>query len=157
MAKVDLSGKVFGHLKVIEWGDRTPQGTRWRCRCACGQVRLVRATRLRRGETHSCGRCSKIEHGYSRNVTKEYIAWKAMNQRCRAKEGRNFEAYGKRGITVCREWQDSFPAFLRDVGVAPSPEHSLDRENNDKGYSKGNVRWATDVQQANNRRPRRRE
>lgn len=63
-----------------------------------------------------------------------------------------YEHYGGRGITVCERWRESYPAFLADVGRKPSPQHSLDRIDNDGHYEPGNVRWATAKQQANNRR-----
>ena len=63
--------------------------------------------------------------------------------------------YGGRGITICPEWAASFEAFLEHVGPKPSPEHSLDRLDNNLGYLPGNVRWASWLAQANNRRPNR--
>jgi hypothetical protein len=77
----------------------------------------------------------------------EYVAWVAMKQRCAAND-----RYRGRGIAVCKEWADSFLAFLAHVGPRPSASHSLDRIDNDKGYEPGNVRWATlDVQNRNKR------
>lgn len=58
----------------------------------------------------------------------------------------------QRGITVCADWVDSFQTFLADVGPRPSSKHSLERVNNDLGYIKGNVTWATADVQSNNRR-----
>jgi hypothetical protein len=89
------------------------------------------------------------------NGTKEYRAWRAMIYRCYYPNNGKWEHYGGRGITVCTRWRKSYPTFLRDVGRAPSPQHSLDRKDNDGDYKPSNVRWATKKEQAQNRRKRR--
>jgi hypothetical protein len=75
-----------------------------------------------------------------------------MKERCLNPEHEFFSYYGGRGITVYQEWQDSFETFYQHIGPRPTKLHSLDRINNDLGYAPGNVRWATKVEQANNRR-----
>lgn len=74
-----------------------------------------------------------------------------MIQRCYNRRLPNFDDYGGRGITVCREWLDSFEAFFSHVGPRPTDRHSLDRIQNDKGYEPGNVQWATRTTQSRNR------
>lgn len=78
--------------------------------------------------------------------SKTLQAWRSMHSRCRATSGSNHARYVKRGIQVCPEWS-SYAVFLKDMGEAPSPAHSLDRIHNDRGYSKGNCRWATKQEQ----------
>lgn len=73
-----------------------------------------------------------------------YIAWLAMKYRCAT-----HPRYIKRGITVCARW-DIYQNFADDMGERPTPEHSLDRINNDLGYSPVNCRWATHLTQARN-------
>lgn len=75
-----------------------------------------------------------------------------MKSRCYYKKDSRFPDYGGRGITVCDEWKDNFETFYRDMGPRPTPQHTIDRENNDLGYSKENCRWATKVDQNNNTR-----
>ena len=75
-----------------------------------------------------------------------------MKQRCNPNNWRTYDNYARRGIKVCKRWQNSYPNFLRDMGRRPSPEYSLDRKNVNKGYCKSNCRWATAVMQVHNRR-----
>lgn len=79
----------------------------------------------------------------------EYSAWCNMKARCDNPNHPSYDRYGARGISVCSEWAD-FDNFIRDMGQRPSNGHTLDRENNDLGYSKSNCRWVTrKVQQGN--------
>ena len=75
-----------------------------------------------------------------------------MRQRCFDKNFPQYKHYGGRGITICKEWGDSFEAFYADMGPRPTLRHTLDRIDNDKGYFPGNVRWATRQEQPKNRR-----
>ena len=72
-----------------------------------------------------------------------------MKSRCNAKDNPH---YGKRGITVCARWKDSFKDFYEDMGERPSDRHSIDRIDNSIGYTPDNCRWTTLDVQVNNRR-----
>jgi hypothetical protein len=90
-----------------------------------------------------------------KSATKEYGIWAAMKQRCYLQTSTVYEFYGGRGIKVCERWLNSFPNFLEDMGLKPSPKHSLDRIDNNGNYEPNNCKWSTDEQQNRNRRSNR--
>lgn len=89
-------------------------------------------------------------HGESKPPTTEYRAWKAMRDRCRDPEHQSAQYYAARGIQVDGRWA-TYENFLGDMGRKPTPKHSIDRIDNDKGYGPDNCRWATPEEQSRNR------
>jgi len=75
-----------------------------------------------------------------------------MVRRCYDRRDARFSQYGGRGIRVCGRWRHDFMAFFSDMGLRPSPEHSLDRRDNDGDYTPENCRWATRSEQQRNTR-----
>jgi hypothetical protein len=108
--------------------------------------------RLINGRTTSCGCISvrALRHGLTGSRT--YNAWASAKQRCTNPHHVAWNDYGGRGIRICDRWRDSFDAFLADMGEAPSAYHSIDRLDANGHYEPGNCRWATPLQQANNKR-----
>lgn len=81
--------------------------------------------------------------------TPEWITWYSMKRRCNKPDDHQRVPY--EGIGYDPDWED-FDNFYRDMGDRPSPQHSIDRKDGTKGYSKDNCHWATKKEQALNRK-----
>jgi len=154
----DLTGQQFGRLTAISYTKISNGGAVWFCRCICGNELRVRSHTLISGNTKSCGCLQKdmtsvATATHKKTNTPEFLAWMNMRRRCYYPKNNKYKNYGDRGIIVCDRWRESFENFFEDMGLKPSPEHSLDRfPDNDGNYEPGNCRWGTDEQQAKNRR-----
>lgn len=155
---IDLTGKKIGRLEVIEKTDKRNESGSilWKCKCDCGNICYVPTKRLNNENTRSCG-CLKREtrttvHGkYKERIHKE---WRGMLHRCKNPSASHYENYGGRGITVCEEWKGTggfinFYNWSMENGYADNL--TLDRKDNDKGYSPDNCRWITHMENCHNR------
>lgn len=157
MGNNDLSGKKFGRLSVIEFAGRDKhRHLLWRCVCECGNERLVAKNNLLSGRTVSCGcyaseRASNQLRKHGMFSSRFYSVWHDMMRRCYNKNDVHYNRYGGRGISVCEEWHDvrNFVAWCEQKN--PDSGMTIDRIDNDSGYSPDNCRFVSLKDNQNNR------
>ena len=158
--KNDLTGRRFGRLSVIGVDDRGTRKTYFWCKCDCGTVKSIRGDGLLSGSIVSCG-CKKREqdrinleanHKHKMSHTRPYEIWQGIKGRCYNKNDVRYSRYGGRGITVCEEWREDFSSFYKwALANGYRDDLTIDRIDNDKGYSPDNCRWADQETQSRNR------
>lgn len=162
MIKKDYTGQRYGRLVVLGmylYKKNRNNSWKWVLQCDCGTI-LIKGIKYFRN-TQSCGCLAKdmaktigkcnITHNGAR--TRLYHIWSGMKARCLCKTNKAYASYGGRGISICKEWSDSFETF-RTWALDNGYEDNLiiDRKNNDGNYEPDNCRWVSYKVSANNRR-----
>lgn len=162
MRKIEMIGRKFERLLVINVAGKSGTKLLYTCECDCGAIVQVVGEQLRSGKTKSCGcyqreQTSKSNKTHGRVKTPEYNAWINMRRRCYDPTNDMFHVYGAIGITVCDRWNPkaggSFENFLEDMGERPDGL-SLERKDVNGNYCPENCIWAGIKQQAFNKRKR---
>lgn len=158
MNLINLVGKRFGRLLVVEKADSKKSHARWRCLCDCGKECIVYGSSLKSGNTTSCG-CYKTENAkalYSsvrQNDKTLYAVWNGIKQRCLNKNNKSYCNYGGRGIKIDESWANNYEEFYNwAIKAGYKKGLQIDRKDNDGDYCASNCRFVDQETQANNKR-----
>ena len=153
-----LVGKKFNSLTVLEVSSNKKNDNYLLvCKCDCGNIQTIRATRVINGITKTCG-CRNKGYSYSKSNKLSclyptfYSIWNSMKHRCYDKSNKKYKNYGARGIKICKEWKDSFENFLNwCLNSDYEKGLTLDRIDVNSDYKPNNCRWANFTIQARNK------
>jgi len=156
--RIDITGQKFNRLTAIEYmGLNKNRLSTWLFRCDCGNEKVIVTQNVKSGLVKSCGCYSKecnskrfTTHG--KTNTKEYHTYYKIKDRCYNKSCKEYRLYGQRGIVMCDRWLESFENFFKDMGYAPTSDHSIDRIDVDGIYEPTNCKWSTKQEQNRNKR-----
>jgi hypothetical protein len=146
---IDRTGKRFGLWTVLGYAGNL----HWWCRCECGLVKKQDIRSLRKGRTFGCMSCRDRDAKSRRWPPRLARIWNGMQQRCYNPKDHSYKNWGGRGIGICDEWRVDFDAFASwacQSGYAD--DLTIERQDNDVGYSPGNCTWIPHKDQAKNRR-----
>lgn len=144
---IDLTGKKYGRLTVLDRAPNRNKCTMWRCECECGNTVVVSGSHLKNGHTKSCG-CllaeivSNMFSTHRDTKSALYRMWHNMRVRCNYERSDRYSTYGARGIKVCDEWNSSYEIFRRWALEHGYKEGlSIERKNVNDGYAPDNCEF----------------
>lgn len=167
-----LSGKRIGRLSVLERVDdfRSPNGKAiiaYRCKCDCGNEKILRKCHLAYGKTLSCGCLQREKLGNMRRIhglshkERLYSLWLNMKDRCSNPNNNHYKSYGGRGISVCEEWKNDYIAFRKwcinngykeEIRKSGRNNLTIDRIDVNGNYNPDNCRFLTNKENCLNKR-----
>ena len=152
-----LIGKKFNSLTIIKIESHNKSGHyKLLCKCDCGNEKSIRADRVIKNITKTCG-CQNKGYNYnlnglSRKYNNLYSLWNTMRHRCYNPKNKKYKNYGARGIRVCDEWKYSFEPFLNwALNNGYKKGLTIDRIDVNGNYEPINCRWTTLLMQARNK------
>jgi len=149
----DLTGNRYGMITVLGKGEKRGYHQKWLCKCDCGVEKEIFGTSLKNKGVESCG-CLQLKTVTTHKASKTplYRTWTNMKSRCLNPNAQYYDSYGGRGITVCDGWLE-FEPFKQWAESSGYAKHlTLDRIDNNQGYSPQNCHWTTRTMQGRNRR-----